>query len=104
MGSPARHRPRRNPSKGCSTRYLRLLEVRKSSLSAADVVEKPLRDGPTTLLLFLALLAGGGLGEDGLGVLLEEVAAARAADVVGLALVGDRDRPASLGDDADRPR
>src|ERR1700678_1810719 len=60
--------------------------------------------GTPALLFRLGLLPRGGLGEDPLGVVFEQVAAAGAADPVGLALIADLDRAAALGNDAQRVR
>jgi hypothetical protein len=51
------------------------------------------------LLFRLGLLPRGGLGEDRLGVIFEHVAAAGAADPVGLALVANLNRAAALGNE-----
>ena len=60
--------------------------------------------GTPALLFRRGLLPRGGLGEDRLGLVVEQVAAAGAADPVGLALVADLDRAAALGNDAERVR
>ena len=59
---------------------------------------------PASLLFLRDLFPRGGLGEDPLGVVFEQVAAAGAADPVGLALMADLDRAAALGNDAQRVR
>src|SRR5271155_2296590 len=59
----------------------------------------------TPALLFRrGLLPRGGLGEDPLGLVFEQVAATGATDPVGFALVADLDRAAALGNDAERVR
>ena len=59
----------------------------------------------TPALLFRrGFLPRGGLGEDPLGLVFEQVAATGATDPVGFALVADLDRAAALGNDAERVR